>query len=347
MARARMFIVQALAGCVLLGVPLVSSAATLAVSPASWSPTVGDSIAISIAVDTQGAGVHGVDIRSLRYNPAIFEVQDDDAVASGIQIAPGTAFGTTPINTVDPVNGVITISQITNRGMVFTGTAIIGTVHVKAKTAGAVSITFDFTPGSTIDSNVAQNGTDVLTSVMNGLYNVSGQQFSSPSFPSPSSSSSSSSSSVSSPVAPSVWGVTSYQAPSSVSVPTVSPASTPWFVLKRILYRGTRGDDVKNLQTFLIGKKHLAANNITGFFGPLTQQAVQKFQCAQGIVCSGDEVSTGYGVIGLKTRARVHELAAQSTEARQELLRQIMARLQELQLQLKLLKEKVSGTFAK
>ena len=38
-------------------------------------------------------------------------------------------------------------------------------------------------------------------------------------------------------------------------------------------------------------------------FGSLTRVAVRKFQCARAITCSGDEYTTGYGLVGSKTRA--------------------------------------------
>lgn len=38
-------------------------------------------------------------------------------------------------------------------------------------------------------------------------------------------------------------------------------------------------------------------------FGSLTRAAVRKFQCETMNICSGDEYSTGYGYVGVKTRA--------------------------------------------
>ncbi|MDO8741937.1 MAG: peptidoglycan-binding domain-containing protein, partial [bacterium] len=76
--------------------------------------------------------------------------------------------------------------------------------------------------------------------------------------------------------------------------------------LTRTLYQGTKGTDVKNLQTFLIQNNYLAPTNSTGFFGALTRAAVQKYQCAQNIVCSGTQTSTGYGMVGAKTRAKLN-----------------------------------------
>jgi len=56
------------------------------------------------------------------------------------------------------------------------------------------------------------------------------------------------------------------------------------------------------LQAFLIQQGYLSAGNTTGFFGSLTRTAVQKYQCAKGIVCNGDEGTTGYGLVGKRTR---------------------------------------------
>jgi len=47
-------------------------------------------------------------------------------------------------------------------------------------------------------------------------------------------------------------------------------------------------------------------------FGALTHTAVERFQCAQGIACSGDEYSTGYGYVDARTRTA---LAAISGDA--------------------------------
>lgn len=70
----------------------------------------------------------------------------------------------------------------------------------------------------------------------------------------------------------------------------------------RSLYAGLSGSDVTTLQNKLIAQGYLAAGYNTGYFGTLTQTAVQKFQCAQNIVCSGT-TANGYGVYGPKTKA--------------------------------------------
>jgi hypothetical protein len=46
----------------------------------------------------------------------------------------------------------------------------------------------------------------------------------------------------------------------------------------------------------------------TNFFGSLTRLALQRFQCAKAIVCTGSEANTGYGRVGPKTKAALNAL---------------------------------------
>jgi hypothetical protein len=49
-----------------------------------------------------------------------------------------------------------------------------------------------------------------------------------------------------------------------------------------------------------------SSGNETDYFGGLTREAVKKFQCSKGIICSGTEASTGFGRVGPKTRAALN-----------------------------------------
>ncbi len=71
----------------------------------------------------------------------------------------------------------------------------------------------------------------------------------------------------------------------------------------RTLKFGTRGDDVTSLQKFLIKEALLDSDSATGFFGRMTERAVQRWQSMQGIVSSGTPDSTGFGVVGKRTQA--------------------------------------------
>ena len=68
--------------------------------------------------------------------------------------------------------------------------------------------------------------------------------------------------------------------------------------ISRNLALGSRGSDVAELQRFLKKQGFYSYPEITGYYGPVTMKAVQAFQRAQGVVLSGDPVSTGFGVFG-------------------------------------------------
>src|SRR3990167_10254838 len=65
---------------------------------------------------------------------------------------------------------------------------------------------------------------------------------------------------------------------------------------------GASGSSITALQQALIAKGYLAQGKATGYFGPLTDAALKKFQCDSGIICSGTVVA-GYGVYGPRTQA--------------------------------------------
>jgi len=93
--------------------------------------------------------------------------------------------------------------------------------------------------------------------------------------------------------------------PARVQVPAAVLGSiTAWLLL------GTTNPQVKTLQQILNSKGFAVAPTGTGsrgnestYFGPATQAALQRFQCAKLSVCSGAPYTTGYGATGPKTRA--------------------------------------------
>ncbi len=96
----------------------------------------------------------------------------------------------------------------------------------------------------------------------------------------------------------------------SITVPSVSPVFT------KVLKVGSAGSDIKRLQQLLnsdpdtaVAKSGVGSpGKETATFGSLTKEAVKKFQCKYSVVCSGDESTTGYGLLGPKTRAKVAEV---------------------------------------
>src|SRR3989344_3470850 len=86
---------------------------------------------------------------------------------------------------------------------------------------------------------------------------------------------------------------------------TISTSSNSCPNLYRTLSRGSRGSDVISLQQFLIAQGLLSSDSATGFFGSMTESAVQRWQAQNSIVAYGDANTTGYGVIGARTRAAI------------------------------------------
>lgn len=83
--------------------------------------------------------------------------------------------------------------------------------------------------------------------------------------------------------------------------------------ITRNLSFGTRHDEVKILQQILAGPPAGGADIypealVTGYFGPATLRAVQRFQCKYDIVCSGTPRTTGWGAVGPKTKAKINQL---------------------------------------
>ncbi|MBI4119438.1 MAG: peptidoglycan-binding protein [Parcubacteria group bacterium] len=83
------------------------------------------------------------------------------------------------------------------------------------------------------------------------------------------------------------------------------------FATARPLSLGLSGGDVRTIQNQLISKGYLAAGKATGYFGPLTDAAVKKFQCDRTIACLNSS-NIGYGIVGPKTRAALVSASAAS-----------------------------------
>lgn len=82
--------------------------------------------------------------------------------------------------------------------------------------------------------------------------------------------------------------------------------------ISRGLDIGSRGSDVAELQRFLRSTGDFTYPEITGYFGSVTQAAVQRWQAREGIVSSGTPASTGYGRVGPQTRRALANCTGES-----------------------------------
>ena len=91
-----------------------------------------------------------------------------------------------------------------------------------------------------------------------------------------------------------------------VSPEAPTPGGTPVPRFTKTLQRGARGDAVAQLQEFLSSLPGIyPAGIISGYFGPLTEDAIKRLQDQHGI--------ESVGIVGPKTRAKLNELVAAMT----------------------------------
>jgi len=96
-------------------------------------------------------------------------------------------------------------------------------------------------------------------------------------------------------------GVSTAAAPGTVALDS---SSCP--LIGRSLRKGVSGDDVRRLQQFLARDPSIYPEAIaSGYYGALTEKAVQRWQVKYNIVSSGSPSTTGYGVVGPRTAAAI------------------------------------------
>jgi len=144
--------------------PLPAHAAKMALSPASGDFKIGCATAANIIVNTEGQNSMAADA-FLRYSPDEIEIVDQMGSVGGTQLRPGSVYESYPGNIVS--NGVIRLTAFNREGF-YNGRGILGSIVFKAKPGVASStISFDYSPGRTTDSNVA----DVASNdMLNGAY---------------------------------------------------------------------------------------------------------------------------------------------------------------------------------
>jgi plastocyanin len=99
------------------------------------------------------------------------------------------------------------------------------------------------------------------------------------------------------------------QVASNVGATVVDSAACPRIGVS--LKPGSSGDDVTRLQQFLATDPSVYPEaRITGYYGALTQAAVERWQAKNNIVSSGTPASTGYGVVGPRTAAAMSLLCS-------------------------------------
>lgn len=157
--------------------PAYAQAATLKLSPNSGNAAGGSSIEIKILLDTGGVTTSGTDAY-VRFDPNSLQVIDANAATEGVQILPGSLYSQTSYNLVDNAAGKISFSGSKSGGSPgYSGSGTLATITFQVVAgSGSTDVTFDYTAGSTTDSNVIDQASseDVLSSVTNAKFTLTG-----------------------------------------------------------------------------------------------------------------------------------------------------------------------------
>jgi len=122
--------------------PLTESILTLSSDYTDWSQ--GDSQTVSIALDTQGNEVAGVDI-DLTFDPVVLQVNNTNW--SGL-------FPNQQGLTFNNSAGTLSVSGVVSEGSPYNGQGTILTITFQALAIGSTNIDFDWTSGLTTDTNI-------------------------------------------------------------------------------------------------------------------------------------------------------------------------------------------------
>jgi len=122
--------------------PLTESILTLSSDYTDWSQ--GDSQTVTIALDTQGNEVAGVDI-DLTFNPAVLQITNTNW-AGLFPNQQGLTFNNSA--------GTLSVSGVVNQGSPYNGQGTILTITFQALAIGTSNIDFAWTSGLTTDTNI-------------------------------------------------------------------------------------------------------------------------------------------------------------------------------------------------
>lgn len=135
--------------------------AAISLSAPKKNFTVGETIPVTVNIDTGKFDILGVDL-VVRFDPKIVE-------ATPAGLIRGKMFNEYPLLSVDKSKGLISISGISSLGSSFRGTGQFAQLNLKAKAPGKVSLVIDFQKGSTTASNLVERASskNILESVYN------------------------------------------------------------------------------------------------------------------------------------------------------------------------------------
>lgn len=140
---------------------LENTTVTMSVTSVKKEYKIGDVVPVSILLDTAGKKAIGTDA-ILHFDPKVLE-------ATSSAIEKGTIYQDYPALGIDGKLGTVTVSGINSADVNFSGIGVLASINFTAKTSGSTTVSLEFTPGSTTDTNIVDpvSGGDILQMVNN------------------------------------------------------------------------------------------------------------------------------------------------------------------------------------
>jgi len=159
----------------LIGILLLSpsfayaAGATLSFAPSSGTVSPDCSFNVDIVVDTGGSSTDGSD--------AVIKFDSSKLSTSADKITKGAIYDSFPFNPATVSDGKVAVSGIASLDKPFTGKGVLATIQftvLPGANTGTTLVTYDYTQGSTTDSNIVESGTirDLLTQPSSANYTL-------------------------------------------------------------------------------------------------------------------------------------------------------------------------------
>ncbi|MBI4130393.1 hypothetical protein HY468_03695 [Candidatus Roizmanbacteria bacterium] len=145
----------------------LAATASFALSPTTKTAAIGETFTVDVVANTGGSEVSGADMY----------ITFDSNKLTLLDIQNGTIFEQYVGKEINNATGKASISGLVGfESTLFSGSGTYATLQFKAIDSGAAAVNFDFTAGNSRDTNLVDfnSGLDILTSVTNGTYTISG-----------------------------------------------------------------------------------------------------------------------------------------------------------------------------
>jgi peptidoglycan hydrolase-like protein with peptidoglycan-binding domain len=110
--------------------------------------------------------------------------------------------------------------------------------------------------------------------------------------------------------------VTPTETPGETNIQTPTTGNNSFNIFTTALAKDMKSPIIQLLQLLLIIDGVYPGGEVTGYFGLQTELAVKRFQSKYGIITSGTPQTTGYGMVGPRTREKLNDTIRQILQAK-------------------------------